>query len=185
MSMQQPSHDDFIKSILSNKEIAMEYFKNFLPVFVRKKLDFSELHQLPETYLSEELKKSRSDIVYSCKIKGGKRNAKVSLLIEHKSYPVKYTPVQIGSYIFSAMQKQIKNKEPLSLMIPVLLYHGKRNWKYQTLENLFENIYTEWKQFLADFEFVYTHLSNLSDQEIEGLKNKFLAASMLALKYSQ
>ena len=94
-----PSHDDFIRNILSNRSIAAAYFKKYLPAFVRDQLDLSALVQLPDTYLSEELKKSVSDIVYSCKLKTGDRSIKVSLLIEHKSHPDKYTPVQIGSYI--------------------------------------------------------------------------------------
>jgi hypothetical protein len=94
MNENLPSHDDFIRNILSNKEIAVEYFKNYLPAFVKDKLDFSELIQLPDSYLSDELKKTISDIVYSCKQKNRKGSVKVSLLIEHKSHPDKYTPVQ-------------------------------------------------------------------------------------------
>ncbi len=99
MSDNLPSHDDFIRNILSNKEIAVDYFKNYLPDFVRERLDFSELTQLPDTYLSDDLKKTMSDIVYSCRLKETEATVKVSLLIEHKSHPDKYTPVQIGGYI--------------------------------------------------------------------------------------
>ena len=184
MNSRHPSHDDFIRNILSNKEIAVEYFKSYLPGFVSERLDYSELQQLPDTYLSDELKKSMSDIIYSCKLKDAKSSVQVSLLIEHKSYPDKYTSIQIGGYIFSAYKKQIQNKEPLSLVIPVLLYHGKTRWKYAPLESLFENIDTEWKQFLPNFEFVYNDLGMLSDKEIETLNSHFLAASILALKHS-
>ena len=46
------------------KEIFLKwYFKNYLPDFVRERLDFSELQQLPGTYLSDELKKTMSDII--------------------------------------------------------------------------------------------------------------------------
>jgi len=185
MSENLPSHDDFIRNILSNKEIAVDYFKSYLPDFVKDRLDFSELAQLPGTYLSDELKKTMSDMIYSCRLKDGKGSVKVSLLIEHKSHPNKYTPVQIGGYIFSALQKQIQNKEPLSLVIPVLLYHGKVKWPYRTLANLFEDIDKEWEQFLPGFEYIYNDLSRLSDSEIEALNNKFLVASFLALKHSQ
>jgi predicted transposase/invertase (TIGR01784 family) len=180
-----PSHDDFIRNILSDKEIAVAYFKNYLPDFIRKRLDFSQLTQLPGTYLSDELKKTMSDIVYSCALKDKKGTVKVSLLIEHKSHPDKYTPVQVGGYLFSAFQKQIQNKEPLSLVIPVLLYHGNVKWQYRTLANLFEGIDKEWEQFIPSFEYIYNDLGRFSDSEIESLNNKFLAASFLALKHSQ
>jgi predicted transposase/invertase (TIGR01784 family) len=185
MSEHLPSHDDFIRNILSDKEIAADYFKNYLPSVVKDGLDLAGLTQLPGTYLSDELKKTMSDIVYSCKVKGEKGSIKICLLVEHKSHPDKYTPVQIGGYIFSALQKQIQNKEPLSMVIPVLLYHGKATWQYRTLSNLFEGIDKEWMQFLPGFEYIYNDLGRLSDNEIEALNNKFLAASFLALKHSQ
>ncbi|MCC6289400.1 MAG: Rpn family recombination-promoting nuclease/putative transposase [Chitinophagaceae bacterium] len=184
MSNNASIHDNFIRSILSNKKMAADYFKNYLPEFISRQLDFATLRQLPDTYLSDDLKKTISDIVYSCHRKGGKNAVKVSLLIEHKSYPDKYTSIQIGSYIFSALQKQATAKEPLSLVIPVLLYHGKGKWQYRKLSDLFEDMEEYWKQYLPDFEYVYNNLGMLSDTDVEKLNNKFLKASFLALKHS-
>ena|SRR5690554_5300608 len=41
-------HDNFIRSILSDKGIAIDYFKASLPAFIRERLDFSTLEQLPD-----------------------------------------------------------------------------------------------------------------------------------------
>lgn len=105
--------------------MARAYIESALPSEILKELDFSEFEQISETYLSDDLRKSISDIVYQCKLKNSKKKIKICLLIEHKSFPDKYTPVQIGGYIFSSFQKQIQNKEPLSPVIPILLYHGE------------------------------------------------------------
>jgi predicted transposase/invertase (TIGR01784 family) len=177
-------HDNFIRAILANKNLAADYFRHYLPGFISQELDFSTLTQLPDTYLSEELQKTLSDIVYSCRKKHCEQEMKISLLIEHKSYPDKYTPIQIGSYIFSALQKQVTHKEPLSLVIPILLYHGKGRWQYQTLANLFNLSEAQWKQFLPDFAYIYNNLGAIPDEQVEALNNKFLAASLLALKHS-
>lgn len=85
-------HDKFIQAILSDIKIAADYFRNFLPEFVSSQLDFSTLTQLPDTYLSDELRKTMSDIVYACNKKKGKGSVKVSFLVEHKSYPDKNIP---------------------------------------------------------------------------------------------
>lgn len=76
----------------------------------------------------------------------GKGEVKVCLLIGHKSYYYKYTPIQIGSYIFPALQKQA-NGRPLILVISILLYHGKEKWEYQTLAGLFNYLEEGWQQF--------------------------------------
>lgn len=107
------------------------------------------------------------------------------MLIEHKSHPDEYTPIQIGSYIFSGFQKQIANKEPLSLIIPILLYHGEERWEYKTVSDFFTEIDSEWKQFIPDFTYILNDLGKLTDEEISRVENKFLAATFLALKYSQ
>jgi len=176
-------HDNFIRAILSDKEIARAYFSNFLPSFVSSQLDFTTLTQMPETYLSKNLQKTMSDIVYSCKMNSD-AEIRVCLLIEHKSYVDKYTPIQIGSYIFSGYEKQIANKENLSIIIPVVLYHGKDRWEYKTISGLFKNLQSEWKKFLPVFDYVYNNLGEISDEKVEALHNKFLTASLLSLKHT-
>ncbi len=177
-------HDTFIRAIMANQGIALDYFRASLPEYVLDKLDFSTFKQLADTYISKELRKSVSDIVYSCQRRDRKGEVKVSLLIEHKSYIDKYTPIQVGSYIFSGLLKQIGNGESPSLIIPILLYHGKVRWEYKTLVELFSDLEPELQKFVPDYQYVYYNLGQISDNQIEALHNKFLAASLLALKYS-
>jgi len=51
---------------MADRSIALEYFKRYLPPFVPSQLGFSTLPQLPEVYVSAELQKTISDIMYSC-----------------------------------------------------------------------------------------------------------------------
>lgn len=169
---------------MADKNIAADYFKSYLPQRISEALDFSTLTHLPDSYISGNLQKTLSDIVYSCQKKGGEHKVKIALLIEHKSYPDRYTPIQIGSYIFSGFLKQISNKEELSLIIPVLLYHGRGAWRYQTLSGLFEKQEPDFSHFIPDFEYIYNNLGEIPDKEIEQLNNRFLVASLLALKHS-
>lgn len=124
-------------------------------------------------------------MLFSCPLRGKKGAVKISLLIEHKSHPDKFTPIQIGGYIFSAFKKQIQNKEELSLVVPILLYHGKEKWEYKTLKDLFIGIDGEFIKYLPTFDFVNNNLGQIDDKEIENLNNAFLTASLLALKHSQ
>ena len=177
-------HDSFIRAIMADKTIAIAYFEAYLPPFVSEALNFETLTPLPDTYLSDTLNKTISDIVYTCRQKKGNASVKVCLLVEHKSYPDKNTTIQIGSYIFSALQQQLSNKEELSIVIPVLLYHGKGKWQYHKLSHLFKPIDSRWKQFIPDFSYIYNDLGAISNEAVEKLNNRFLAASLLALKNS-
>ena len=79
---------------MSDNSIAKDYFQSYSPSFVRDRLDFETLEQSPDTYISKELQKTMSDIVYTCFTKDTREAVKVSLLIEHKSYIDKNTPIQ-------------------------------------------------------------------------------------------
>lgn len=185
--MEKPTtvHDTFVRAILADKQIAIDYFRAALPAYIVERLDFSTLVQLPDTYISKELRKTASDIVYSCGLKDSGDTIRISLLIEHKSYLDQYVSIQIGSYIFSGLLKQINNKEKkLSLIIPILLYHGKEKWEYRTLNDLFDDLDPGFRKFIPDYEYIYHNLGEISDEAIQGLHNKFLAASLLALKHS-
>lgn len=184
MDKRTSKHDTFIRAIMGNREVALDYFRACLPEPILKKLDFSSFRQLPDTYVSKELQKSISDIVYACRKADSGVEVKICLLIEHKSYIDKYTPIQIGSYIFSGLLKQISDGESPSLIIPILLYHGKARWEYKTLAGLFDEIEPELQRFIPDYQYVFYNLGQIPDDQIQSLRNKFLAASLLALKYS-
>lgn len=178
-------HDKFLRAILAEKEVAVDYFKVCLPRNVAELLDLSTLTQLPDTYISKELRKTVSDIVYACRAKRSKQKLKISLLLEHKSTPEKFTPVQILSYIASGHLKQIAQDKTVSPIIPVLLYHGKERWQYRTLITLFKDFDQELLPFIPDYDYIYHDLGEIPDEQITALENKFLQASLLALKYSQ
>lgn len=177
-------HDTFIRAIMANQQIALDYFQICLPEHLIEKLDFSTFRQLPDTYISKDLQKSMSDILYECRMADSEEGIKISLLIEHKSYIDKNAPIQIGSYIFSGMLKQVGNSEKPSLIIPILLYHGKNHWEYNTVADLFETIGPELREFLPEYRYIFHNLGQIPDEQIQALHNKFLAASLLALKYS-
>ena len=81
-------HDNFIRVILASKSIATEYFRNYLPEHISAKLNFPTLTQIPDTYLSVQLRKSISDIVFSCEKNNTSGQVKICLLLEHKDIPI-------------------------------------------------------------------------------------------------
>lgn len=142
------------------------------------------LHRLPDSYVSGELEKTMSDVVYTCRRRDGKGNVDVSLLIEHKSTPDIYAPVQVGGYLFSGYQQQIKQRKHLTPIVPILLYHGREKWKYRTLEQLFDDSAKDLLDFLPSFDYVYHNLRETPEENIRAIGNRYLAGSLLMLKYA-
>lgn len=52
------------------------------------------------------------------------------------------------------------------------------------MDDLFEDVEDELKNYLPNFEYIFHDLGELEDHELEILHNKFLAASFLASKYA-
>ena len=177
-------HDKLFRSIMNDKDAAVAYFQSYLPLEIAGRLDFESLTQLSDVYVSGDLKKFMSDIVFSCKLKDSESEVRVSLLIEHKSYADKFSPVQIGNYLFSGYLKQLQNEKSLSLIIPILLYHGQDNWEYCTLAGLFPELDPGWLKFLPDFAYIYNNLAGVSDEEIAAFQNALLKELIYLLKYA-
>src|SRR5690606_4344095 len=111
-----------IQVFLSDQQVAVDYFRTALPAHVAGRLDLSTLERRPGSYVSKELEKTVSDVVYTCRRRDGKGSVEVSLLLEHKSSPDRYTPVQVGGYLFSAYRAQLRQGGQLTPVIPILLY---------------------------------------------------------------
>ena len=178
------SHDTFIRALMSDIQIVRSYLQTCIPRYILEKLDLDTLTQLLDTYVSRDLRKSISDIVYSCQYIGGKGEVRISILLEHKSRPDRNVTIQLGSYIFSGWLQQIRKKENLSLIIPVLLYHGVEKWEYHRLDSLFPDIDPALSHYIPCFDYIYHDLGEISDRQLEVLENSFLRASLLVLKHS-
>jgi len=179
------AHDSFLRSLLADKQVAIDYFRSALPAHIADKLDFSTLEPLSGTYVSKELQTTISDVVYTCQRRDGRGSVHICLLVEHKSAPDKYTPVQIGGYLFSGYGQQIRQKhEQLSPIIPILFYHGKQRWEYWTLDRLFDGLEAELLGFLPNFDYIYANLRDTPDGVIKAIENRFLVSALLLLKHA-
>ena len=86
-------HDHLFKSTFSDKRIARDYIRNFLPSSLTTKLDLNSLELSSTSYVNADLEESISDVVYSCGY--GRESLILSLLFEHKSSPERDHPFTI------------------------------------------------------------------------------------------
>jgi len=176
---------NFFKFIVSNKEVAIAFLKSFLPESIVKLIDFDSLAYEQESYIDKDLKESFSDVIFKLRLKIEQDlYVFISILIEHKSYPDKFTPVQVLKYLASGYEKQLKRDKKLTLILPFIYYHGKENWKYKKLNELIENLPEELHRFVPVHDTVFIDLNKMSDKQLQGLNNMFLASALMMQKYS-
>ena len=57
-----------------------------LPKWISTNLDYRSFKRASESFVNEQLQEYFSDIIYTCRWKGGKEALQLSFILEHKSY---------------------------------------------------------------------------------------------------
>ncbi len=129
-------HDIITKQVLSQKTYAMDFLKNALPREITSKLDFTKLQIEKGCFIDAADQERFTDILYSIPTQkqsdsesAGSSESKrlgVFCLIEHKSYKDKNIHSQLLMYLAGIYKT---SKMPV---IPLVLYHGKKEWDIPT-----------------------------------------------------
>ncbi len=181
-SPHQP-HTKFFEAVFSNMTVAKDLIEQFLPPKLVSKLHTNQLRIEKGSYLTKELQRLYSDVVYECPYGKGKKKIKLQFLMEHKSIPEPFPYAQFLSYETRIWNKQKEEKKPLTPIIPILFYHGEKKWKHRKFEEMFDGIDDEIRPFLPSFEYYLIDLANFSDQEILNLRFSFLINTLLTFKH--
>ena len=151
-------HDQFFKENFSNKEEAASFLEEVLPQKIKEKLDFDTLKLDNQSFTGRELNEYFSDIVYHCTYQHHKE-IKISILFEHKSYFVQFPHIQLLKYMIKLWEYDIKQKRPIQPVIPIIVYHGEKKWEKKSLSVLFDDPESDFKDFIPDFDYILSDLS--------------------------
>jgi len=175
---------NFFKEIESEKENAIDLIEATFPDDVLSELIPDSLTIDTNSYVDKNLKEYYSDLVYNCKCRNN-AEIKISLLFEHKSYKPENEYLQLLRYIINIWSFQEKNKQKLTLIIPVIFYHGEENWKYRPITNFFKDYNENLYRFLPGFDYIITDICQFDDNKIrnELVKRDINKALFMLFKY--
>ncbi len=114
------AHDSYFRKVFSKKRYTPNIFKLALPEKLYNLLDWSSLEVEMKTFLSEEMRERRTDILCSVKIKNGGGRLGLLFLLEHRSHQGKDIHQILLEYQTPAYRAL---KMPI---IPIVPYSGKR-----------------------------------------------------------
>lgn len=187
--MASPSHhphDHFFRSTFSQIEVISEYLRYFLSPELSERLDLNSLAQENASYLDDQLNEHFSDIIYSCKYGEGIVN--VTILLEHKSYVPALPWLQLLQYLTNGFNTQTRQESfsgTLSPIIPIIIYHGDRQWKMKPIEEYFNGIDSMTLPFVPRFTYLLTDLSDYSEEELLSMDGSWAKRVFMALKISR
>ena len=176
-------HDKFFKAVFGMLIVVQDYLKHFFPKHLLQKLDISTLELVTTSYITPELSESYSDIVWRCQYVDKQESAHICFVFEHKSYIPDFVRIQIGDYKQGAYNKQLKSGQPLSLVLPIIVYHGVEKWSDKPFTQYFGDIDAAFHPFIDAHEYYLTDLQDYSDEMIKAFNMIFLGRTFLALKH--
>ncbi|MBK9053730.1 MAG: Rpn family recombination-promoting nuclease/putative transposase [Chloroflexi bacterium] len=161
-------HDKFFKEMFSRPEVVRDFLIHTLSPDIHEQLNLDTLELQKDSFVEPDLEEYFSDLLYQVKT-ADDAAASIYLLFEHKSYPTKTVFRQLLRYelnIWDALERRTP-KQPLSVIIPMLIYQGRKSWhiptnfrsQYQGPESM--------RRFWPDFEYELVDLSEINEEALK------------------
>ena len=129
-------HDKIFKEMLSDKKSTVDFINSFLHL----NLVEDDIEKYEKEFRTSEFSNVEADVVYKIK------NKNVFILIEHQSsvdYKMSYRIMRYKYAIIESVidKKRLKEKSyRIPMVIPVVLYTGKRKWKRLLINDIEEKV---------------------------------------------
>lgn len=175
-------HDKLFKDTFSSVREVRALLIHFVNPEVYASLNLDTLRLENGSYVDKNLKEYFADIIYTCQRADGSK-VHITLLLEHKSYFDKGLPVQLLRYLTEGYGRQYQENPTakLSLILPILIYHGKQKWVKHELEEMTYLPEEELNPFLPTFKYEVVDLGNIAKEVIVSLKTGVMLSKTLLL----
>ena len=178
-------HDKFFKKVFSNIENVKDFLRIALPADIQTHTNLDNINIDANSYVSDSVKEFYSDVVVKSCIKDFDTELDIYILFEHKSYQDKRIFIQLLHYMYLMWARDFENKKPLRIIIPLVFYHGKTQWKIPL--NFLDQfkINDDLKKYLLDFSYILfdTNTEDFYKESNISLKNNvFLLTSLHLMK---
>jgi len=183
-------HNNLFHLTMTHLPNARSLIETNFPPEVLHTIDLDSLQFEKRDFVDAKLREKQSDLLLSARLvetdgsgDNGARSVFVYFLFEHKSKPEPLTVLQLLSYIVRFWETQARNGQPLSPILPLVVYHGETEW---TLARRIEEL-VQCPAVMSDFQvrfgFPLLDLTRMSDEEIRGVP--ILQCVLHLLKYGR
>ena len=181
MNIKRP-HDTFFKQLMRDPEAVKDFLKAFFPASLSERIDYDTVRVIDTEKTDRKYRKFYLDLSVNCMISGA--DSEIYIVFEHKSYPDRFTLIQMLNYLSVVWEDNIRNNERLRPIIPVVFYHGRRRFNLPTEFADYFDVDEIIQDFLLNFKVVLFDTNQHTDKEIlQACGNFYLAASLLAMKH--
>ena len=111
------AHDQFFRTAMSNKQVAREFLRTWLPSELCQLVDFDQLEIQPRPQINDLRQESEVDVLFKTTIDG--HEAYIYLLLEHQSTLDPLMPFRLLKYLCNIIDQHLKvhDKDKIPLII--------------------------------------------------------------------
>ncbi len=164
------AHNNLFQNILGREDMARDFVRYYMLAEIVGDLDLDTLEVASESYISDDLKESLSDIVLSLQLKDGDL-AEIYILMEHKSGLHSGTRLQLLKYMnakWHELDKAGEFRGSLAVIIPVVFYHGKKKWRYSLeFSDQFNLPGEHYRRYVPKFEHILHEVPEINKRKIK------------------
>ncbi|MFN0016449.1 MAG: Rpn family recombination-promoting nuclease/putative transposase [Saprospiraceae bacterium] len=186
LARQRP-HDTYFEQVFKVQPVALQLLQTFLPPDQLAALNLQTLQLSSDSFLSDDLRESFSDLVYTCETTQA-HPVRICLLLEHKSRSTgRRIYVQLGNYLRGIQEEDIRQKRPcFTLTIPILFYHGQDPWDPKPLREQYGAVPPALAGYVPHFDILKINVQSMLDEEIRGMQDAVLLSNIfLAFKHGR
>jgi len=185
-----PSHDGFVRRLLSHRDVAEAQLRWLLPAGVVGELDWTTLRQGPTDTADVLGRARRSDVIFDVRTAAGEPLL-VHVLVEHQRSAdqlMAFRMVQYQTRIWQAFVDQSdQTVTTLPPILPIVLYNGSTPWRGPVAIEALAPAPATWAlgPHQLSGRFVLFDLSQVPDEQIAVRSaNPHLQLGLLALKHT-
>ena len=176
------------RNLFSHQVMMISLFLEYVPKVLASILDLSTLDRLPDTYVSDDLRERRNDIVWRVNLINGS-TMYFAVLLEFQSRPDRLMALRIRSYsslllLDIANRKRRFKPHSLPYVFPIVMYNGKRPWKVPLDADpfLFVPMPDELSQYCPQQSYILLDERHMPDEELD--KRNGLVTQLFKLERS-
>jgi predicted transposase/invertase (TIGR01784 family) len=175
--------DKIFKATMQNKDAVTLLLSEFVSPELNQHIDLETLELDNTEYVTGQLKKLQSDVVWKGKFKG--QELRIIFLFEHKKELDRELFIQILLYLCCIWLMDLQNGQPFSCVLPIVVHQGAGGevWETRDFHHYFAHLPAEFRKYLPNFRFWLTNVRRETNQKVLGLpENNLLRALFLMFK---
>jgi hypothetical protein len=158
--------DKVFRATLQQKDAVTLLLTEFVPPSLHQHIDLDALELDNTEYVTKELKKLQSDVVWKSKFRDSE--LRIILLLEHKKELKKELFVQLLLYLCCIWLYDVHEKRPFSCILPIVVHQGAGGqiWETRDFHSFFEDIPQEFLKYLPNFKFLLANVQLAANSKI-------------------